>query len=228
MPTLLFKISQIYNLFTSFLHYFFPKKLMATPLFMTPPLHAKQQQQQQQQQQQEEQKVHCMDYSSELPSELKRVFDTFDRDGDGRITKGELRESLGKLGISVDEEGLEEMVAKIDVNGDGCVDMEEFGVLYEAIVMRGGEGEDEDEDEEMREAFNVFDQNGDGFISGEELREVLGCLGLKHGRSVEDCRKMITMVDGDGDGMVNFEEFKEMMRGGITSSGCGRTTVIHI
>ncbi|KAK9138796.1 hypothetical protein Sjap_009390 [Stephania japonica] len=146
----------------------------------------------------------------------------FDHDGDGRVTKEELKESLGKLGIAVDDEGLEEMVAKIDANGDGCVDMEEFGVLYETIVMgvegSGGGGGGGEEDEEMREAFNVFDQNRDGFITGEELREVLGCLGLRQGRSVEDCRKMIRMVDGDGDGMVNYEEFKEMMRGGITTS----------
>ncbi|KAJ6941403.1 hypothetical protein NC651_007245 [Populus alba x Populus x berolinensis] len=66
----------------------------------------------------------------------------------------------------------------------------------------------------MREAFNVFDQNGDGFITVEELKSVLSSLGLKQGRTLEDCKRMIKKVDVDGDGMVNFREFKQMMKGG--------------
>ncbi|MBN8156988.1 EF-hand domain-containing protein, partial [Vibrio vulnificus] len=68
--------------------------------------------------------------------------------------------------------------------------------------------------EDMREAFNVFDRNGDGYISVEELRSVLGSLGLKQGRTFEDCKKMIMKVDVDGDGRVNFMELREMMKGG--------------
>ncbi|XP_078433808.1 calcium-binding EF-hand family protein [Wolffia australiana] len=141
-------------------------------------------------------------------SELKRVFQMFDRNGDGRITKSELAESLKNLGIHVADKDLTAMIEKIDVNGDGCVDMEEFGELYDSVM------EEKDEEEDMREAFKVFDQNGDGFITVEELRSVLASLGLKQGRTIEDCRRMIRKVDADGDGMVDFAEFKQMMRGG--------------
>ena len=78
-------------------------------------------------------------------------------------------------------------------------------MLYEMIM---------DEEEDMREPLNVFDENGDGFISVEELRS----LGLKQGKTMEDCRKMIRQVDVDGNGMVGFKEFKLMMRGGGISS----------
>ncbi|XP_020595000.1 calmodulin-like protein 3 [Phalaenopsis equestris] len=145
-------------------------------------------------------------------ADLKRVFQLFDRNGDGSITKKELSDSLRNLGIHIPDTELQSMIDKIDANGDGCIDIDEFGVLYETIMdERGG---DEDEEEDMREAFNVFDQNGDGFISVEELRSVLSSLGLKQGRTVEACRQMIRNVDADGDGMVNFKEFKQMMRGG--------------
>ncbi|XP_019098759.1 PREDICTED: calmodulin-like protein 2, partial [Camelina sativa] len=80
--------------------------------------------------------------------------------------------------------------------------------LYQEMV------EEKEEEEDMREAFRVFDQNGDGFITDEELRSVLASMGLKQGRTLEDCKKMISKVDVDGDGMVNFKEFKQMMRGG--------------
>ncbi|XP_011626137.1 calmodulin-like protein 3 [Amborella trichopoda] len=141
-------------------------------------------------------------------AELKRVFQMFDRNGDGRITKKELSDSLENLGIYIPDKDLITMIEKIDANGDGCVDMDEFSSLYQSIMN------EKDEEEDMREAFNVFDQNGDGFITVEELRSVLGSLGLKQGRTVDDCRRMIRKVDKDGDGMVDFKEFKQMMRGG--------------
>ncbi|KAJ6908607.1 calmodulin-like protein 3 [Populus alba x Populus x berolinensis] len=100
------------------------------------------------------------------------------------------------------------MIEKIDVNGDGCVDIDEFGELYQSLM------DEKDEEEDMREAFNVFDQNGDGFITVDELRSVLASLGLKQGRTFEDCKRMIMKVDVDGDGMVDYREFKKMMKGG--------------
>jgi calcium-binding protein CML len=152
-------------------------------------------------------------------SELRRVFQMFDKNGDGQITKKELGESLRNLGIYIPDDELDATMGKIDANGDGCVDVEEFGMLYRSIVGEGhadgdGDGAGRDEEEDMREAFNVFDQNGDGYITVEELRSVLSSLGLKQGRTAEDCRRMISKVDADGDGRVDFTEFKQMMRGG--------------
>ncbi|KAF0888796.1 hypothetical protein E2562_017795 [Oryza meyeriana var. granulata] len=152
-------------------------------------------------------------------SELRKVFQMFDKNGDGRITKKELGESFKNLGIYIPDDELDATMDKIDANGDGCVDIEEFGLLYRSILGEDGQagtidGGGEDEDEDMREAFNVFDQNGDGFITVDELRSVLSSLGLKQGRTAEDCRRMISKVDADGDGRVDFKEFKQMMRGG--------------
>ncbi|KAF2295922.1 hypothetical protein GH714_010767 [Hevea brasiliensis] len=103
--------------------------------------------------------------------ELARVFQMFDRNGDGRITKKELNDSLENLGIFIPDLELTQMIQNIDVNGDGCVDIDEFGALYQSIM------DERDEEEDMKEAFNVFDQNGDGYISVDELRSVLAALG---------------------------------------------------
>lgn len=129
--------------------------------------------------------------------EVKRVFQMFDRNGDGHITTGELSESLQNLGICIPDGELAQMMAKIDANGDGVLDMDEFGELYASLMM-GDDRAAEEEEEDMREAFKVFDQNGDGFIAVEELRSVLSSLGLKQGRTVEDCKQMIAKVDADG------------------------------
>ncbi|KAK8559131.1 hypothetical protein V6N13_098724 [Hibiscus sabdariffa] len=148
--------------------------------------------------------------------ELKRVFATFDKNGDGFITKQELGESLKNIRMFSTEKDVEEIVVKLDSNGDGLIDFEEFCVLCEAIgeesdSKRSGE---EEEGEMLKEAFDVFDRDNDGLITVEELGSVLSSLGLKEGDKVEDCREMIRKVDIDGNGMVDFDEFKIMMKNG--------------
>lgn len=101
------------------------------------------------------------------------------------------------------------MVEKMDSNGDGLIDFEEFCELFESIS-----GDRKVVDEEMREAFEVFDGNRDGLISVEELGLVLCSLGFVEGNRIENCKEMISKVDVDGDGMVNFDEFKNMMKSG--------------
>jgi len=61
----------------------------------------------------------------------------------------------------------------------------------------GREGE-----EEIREAFRVFDKDGNGFISAAELRHVMTNLGEK--LTDEEVDEMIREADIDGDGQVNY------------------------
>ncbi|KAG2604494.1 probable calcium-binding protein CML30 [Panicum virgatum] len=172
-------------------------------------------------------------------ADLGIVFSTFDHDGDGFITAVELEESLRRLGIAMSADEAAAMVARVDANSDGLIDIHEFRELYDSIPKKRKHqhpaadlgaasrevpvedaeeeeaGEEEEEERDLREAFDVFDGNKDGLISAEELGTVLGSLGLRRagaGRpAVAECRDMIRLVDSDGDGMVSFEEFKRMM-----------------
>ncbi|OEL23070.1 hypothetical protein BAE44_0015912 [Dichanthelium oligosanthes] len=68
-------------------------------------------------------------------------------------------------------------------------------------------------EDELMEAFRVFDANGDGRITAEELRAVMEAIlgGDGEGCSLDDCRRMIGGVDADGDGFVGFQDFARMM-----------------
>ena len=68
---------------------------------------------------------------------------------------------------------------------------------------------DTDSEEEIREAFRVFDKDGNGFISAAELRHVMTNLGEK--LTDEEVDEMIREADIDGDGEVNYKEFVTMM-----------------
>ncbi|KAL3751171.1 hypothetical protein ACJRO7_012052 [Eucalyptus globulus] len=135
--------------------------------------------------------------------ELEQVFRKFDANGDGKISASELGSIMSSLGHPETEEELAKMVREVDSDGDGFIDFDEF-------VELNTKGVDPAEAmENLRDAFSVYDIDGDGSITAEELHKVMRSLGEEN--SLAECRKMIGGVDSDGDGMISFEEFKVMM-----------------
>uniref|UniRef100_A0A7N2L012 EF-hand domain-containing protein n=2 Tax=Quercus lobata TaxID=97700 RepID=A0A7N2L012_QUELO len=65
--------------------------------------------------------------------------------------------------------------------------------------------------EEVKEAFDVFDENRDGFIDARELQRVLRNLGLKEGEELHNCEKMIRAFNENGDGRIDFNGFVKFM-----------------
>ncbi|RZC60866.1 hypothetical protein C5167_022619 [Papaver somniferum] len=72
-----------------------------------------------------------------------------------------------------------------------------------------------DEDEpsltELKKAFDMFDQNKDGFIDERELQDVLFKLGFKEGHDIKECERMIRVFDDNRDGRIDFNEFVKCM-----------------
>ncbi|XP_056863950.1 probable calcium-binding protein CML45 [Raphanus sativus] len=65
--------------------------------------------------------------------------------------------------------------------------------------------------EEVKQAFDVFDENRDGFIDATELQRVLTILGFKEGSHLENCSVMIRSLDGNKDGRIDFNGFVKFM-----------------
>ncbi|KAG0502923.1 hypothetical protein HPP92_002995 [Vanilla planifolia] len=60
-----------------------------------------------------------------LTPEMERMFRKFDANGDGKISKVELAEALRTLG-STSPDDVQSMMAELDTDGDGFVDLAEF------------------------------------------------------------------------------------------------------
>ncbi|TGZ52441.1 Uncharacterized protein DBV15_07857 [Temnothorax longispinosus] len=154
--------------------------------------------------------------TEEQIAEFKEAFSLFDKDGDGTITTKELGTVMRSLGQNPTEAELQDMINEVDADGtypyrkinnalvestlyinpeilgNGTIDFPEF------LTMMARKMKDTDSEEEIREAFRVFDKDGNGFISAAELRHVMTNLGEK--LTDEEVDEMIREADIDGDG----------------------------
>lgn len=67
----------------------------------------------------------------------------------------------------------------------------------------------EEQISEFKEAFSLFDKDGDGTITSKELGIVMRSLGQNPTEA--ELQDMINEVDADGNGTIDFPEFLTMM-----------------
>merc|ERR1711988_281804 len=97
----------------------------------------------------------------------------------------------------------------VDSDGSGAIDYTEFlaATIDKKLYIQ---------DDIMWTAFRVFDIDGDGKITKDELKQVLGGSDPSHNlNEVCDAGKieaMIKDIDTNSDGQIDFEEFKAMLK----------------
>lgn len=133
---------------------------------------------------------------------LCEAFQSIDLNCDGKLSKDELVIQFRQF--TTEEQALEEVesiLREVDSDRNGEIDYSEF--------LRVCMNKDKAANKENLElAFRFFDKNGNGKITCEEIREVLGT-----GEVLSDdvWQAVISEVDDNGDGMLDLEEFLRLM-----------------
>ncbi|XP_066154196.1 troponin C-like [Euwallacea fornicatus] len=151
--------------------------------------------------------------SAELSKEqialLKNAFDTFDVEKKGSIGVVMIGTILSMLGVQTTEKMLADIIAEVDEDGSGELEFEEFVTLASRFMV---EEDAEAMQQELKEAFRLYDKEGNGYITTSTLKEILKELDDK--LTSEELDMIITEIDTDGSGTVDYDEFMEVMTGG--------------
>ncbi|PON31677.1 Parvalbumin [Parasponia andersonii] len=135
---------------------------------------------------------------------LKQMFYNMDTDESGSITLEELKTGLSRLGSNLSESEIQQLMDAADVDGNGAINYFEFtnAAIHRHRLER---------DESLYKAFRFFDKDGSGYITREELRQVMTQHGMGDEATIDG---ILDGVDVDKDGKISYEEFVVMMRRG--------------
>jgi len=145
--------------------------------------------------------------------EIQNAYNAIDTDADGIIATSDLGSLLRLLGQNPTDAELQDMINEVDADGSGSIKFPEF------LWMMAKKASDLAAEDDIREAFRVFDRDGNGHISKEEMKAVM----MNIGETVtdEECQQFILDADLDGDGKINYEEFYNMMSMSLTGGNKG-------
>lgn len=127
-----------------------------------------------------------------------------DKDGSGRISRNELSSLFLALRQKVTSAELKDLMTGVDTDGDGTLDFPEF------LTMMSSTLESTKQEQELQKAFREFDKDGNGYISRDELIQVMHSQGDE--LTDEEIDGMIKTADQDKDGQVDYREFVAMMK----------------
>lgn len=133
-------------------------------------------------------------------SELAQLFDVFDTNGNGVITRPELRDVIVSFRVGLSDGELDEMITTFDVSGDGKLQRDEFSEL-----MQGFRSEDNSVEAQMERAFLRFDANRDGGLDAREVKALMEASGQTI--TLREAKTIIFEADADGNGRIDTKEF---------------------
>jgi calcium-dependent protein kinase len=140
--------------------------------------------------------------SKQEKEQIDKVFRAMDLNGDGKLQKDEIKKGYAEFfGRQLTDDEVDEMFAKVDADGSGEIEYSEFVVatLNEKNLLSNNK---------LQTAFKMFDKDGGGSISIEEIKQV-----LSFGQNLDDdvVQQIISQVDANGDGEISYDEFSTMM-----------------
>ena len=158
--------------------------------------------------------------TQEQLKECKEAFSKFDKNGDGVISREELREIMDTMGQTPTDDELTDMLQKIDINNNGTIEFDEFlSMMLQKMKMKTRK--------QLKEAFATHDTNKSGSVSVKDAREIIRSVYEK--LTEEEITKTLSQAGFDDDSSnVSLEDVVKLMESHETSQQKADTeTFLH-
>ena len=136
--------------------------------------------------------------------EIVKVFNNFDENGDGRITKDEMTIALRNIYKVQDvEKEVDEIYKNIDNDNNGYIEYEEYirASINKKTLLT---------DSILKFTFKYFDKDGSGEITADEITQVL-FTGADAKENEQLTRDLLTEINMDVNASITYQDFKKMM-----------------
>lgn len=134
----------------------------------------------------------------------KEAFQIFDKHSEGYISSKELGTIMSSLGFNISDEDLNEVISAYD--NDQNNKMIDFISFLDIISKKK---EDIYKEEDLIDAFRIFDKEGNGKISSNELRYVMMSSGEDFNENY--IKELINESSVDHDDYIDYNKFVKLL-----------------
>jgi Ca2+-binding EF-hand superfamily protein len=99
---------------------------------------------------------------------IREAFNMFDENESGDIDRKEFKKLILTLGLEINDKKIYELMREIDKDGSGTIDIEEFAKMMNKYQF----SKDSPIGEHLESTFNLYDKDGDGYISSKDIQKV--------------------------------------------------------
>lgn len=139
-------------------------------------------------------------FTDEQLVEFRDLFQMFDKDNQGILTGMNLLQVMRSIGHTPTEADMIDLMREMDIDNSGSID------FYEFVRVISREMSPSERQEEIRYAFDLFDDNQDGFLTYEDLKSTIEKY-LSNSIDDRQIRQMIELTDHSGHGQISFDDF---------------------
>jgi len=145
--------------------------------------------------------------SDEDTKNLRMIFESIDRDGNGFVTVEELRGAFSKAGVDIPGD-LALLAVQAGTDGNDTIEYTEFiaAAMDKKKILK---------EEVVWEAFKIFDIDGSGTVTRKELMKILTGRASDKIRQVHGDKAIDNFLDEydqTGDDVIDFDEFMAMLQ----------------
>ena len=153
---------------------------------------------------------------SEDVDQAMKLFLVFEDGDSGVLSFSEFNEAIKEIGLDPSSEQVKRLFNRVDSDGNGRIDFEEFLKLFKMVSNKEKDKTDDNNetqedpivDDDRRQSLQLlklFDKDGDGSLSVSEWQTVLNRMGMKC--NPKEAQALFSNVDSNGDGKIDIDEF---------------------